>query len=372
MQARKLRPLANVNSAGVFPGFKLSQGLMQTDTHLPEWVTEWRRSAAFCMVLACSSLLLAALLTAIFLHQGIHLSPGPPSGNQGSWQHGSDGTVMEGKPAGQSSSSSTPEASPASNAGTPALYTYRVKRAFPHDPEAFTQGLLYYGDNTLYESTGLHGRSSVREVDLLSGKVLKQFVNSATVFGEGLALFEDRLLQLSWQNTNLVAFNRDTIAEAGRFRHGMKDGWGLTNNASILMGTDGSDTLYFLDPKTFQVRDRVQVTDGGRNVNLLNEVEYIDEEVWANVWQTECIARISPSTGAVTSWVLMDGLRSKAAAASTNEKAIDVLNGIAWDAEKKRLFVTGKLWSKIYQVTLQPIEVVTPEMLEVVRARCIP
>lgn len=246
--------------------------------------------------------------------------------------------------------------------------TFEVLNEFPHDQKAFTQGLQYGGNDTLYESTGLYGQSSVREVHLQTGKILKAHQMNHTHFGEGLALLDERLFQVTWLTNVGYIYDRLTISEVGSFHHPMNDGWGLTSDGENLFGSDGTSTIYYFDPLTFKEKRRVIVKYEGFEVYYLNELEYINGEVWANVWQSDCIARISPKDGKVLGWIILHKLRKNLL--SSGYKEIDVLNGIAWDAEKGRLFVTGKLWPKLYQIELHPLRRQAIKSLGNIRQLC--
>ncbi|KAJ0753166.1 putative glutaminyl-peptide cyclotransferase transcription factor WD40-like family [Helianthus annuus] len=232
------------------------------------------------------------------------------------------------------------------------IYSIEVVNEFPHDPTAFTQGLLYGGNDTLLESTGLNGRSSVREVDLQTGKIKILQNMEYEYFGEGLTLLGKRLYQVTWLRNTGFIYDRYNLTKLKSFTHGMKDGWGLATDGKILFGSDGSSSLYHLNPRTMKAMKEHVVKYKGHEVHNLNELEYINNEVWANIWQSDCIARISPVDGSVIGWVLLPELRAELLSAGHN---IDVLNGIAWDEDKKRLFVTGKLWPKLYEIKLQPL-----------------
>ncbi len=244
-----------------------------------------------------------------------------------------------------------PTAAPSPTAtlvAAPRVYGYEVVAVYPHDPEAFTQGLVY-AEGRLFESTGLWGRSSLREVDLETGAVLRRFDLAPELFGEGLALVGDRLIQLTWQNRVGFVYDRDTFAQLGEWTYDT-EGWGLTFDGQHLIMSDGTSVLRFLDPERFVVVRTVQVRDGERPVDQLNELEYIEGEVWANVWQTDWIVRIDPRDGRVVGWVDLSGLLS----AADRQQPVDVLNGIAYDAKAKRVFVTGKLWPKLFEIRLRP------------------
>ncbi|KAL1813791.1 hypothetical protein ACET3Z_023856 [Daucus carota] len=232
-------------------------------------------------------------------------------------------------------------------------YAIEVVNEFPHDPSAFTQGLLYGGNDTLYESTGLYHQSSLRKVDIGTGEILALHKMDSTYFGEGLTLFNDRLYQVTWLKKIGFIYDRNNFSKFQRFTHQMEDGWGLATDGEVLFGTDGSSTLYHIDPQNMKVLQKKVVTYNGHEVHNLNELEYINDEVWANVLQTDCIAKISPKDGVVREWILLHNLRKGLLADRRNN--IDVLNGIAWDKEKNRIFVTGKLWPKLYEIKLHPL-----------------
>lgn len=239
-------------------------------------------------------------------------------------------------------------------ASVPRLYSVQVINEFPHDPSAFTQGLLYAGNDTLYESTGLYGKSSVRRVALHTGKVEALQKMDDSYFGEGLTYFEQRLFQVTWLTKTGFIYDPNNLSKIGKFTHGMEDGWGLATNGKVLFGSDGTSALYQLDPQTLKVISKQIVRYNGHEVHYLNELEFVNDEIWANVWQTDCIARISLEDGAVLGWILLPNLRKGLIAAGHN--GIDVLNGIAWDDNDNRLFVTGKLWPKLYEIKLHPVK----------------
>jgi glutamine cyclotransferase len=222
--------------------------------------------------------------------------------------------------------------------------SYKVVATYRHDPKAFTEG-LEYKDGFLYESTGLNGESSIRQVELATGAVLKQMPLSTVYFGEGITFFGRRLFQLTYQSGIGFIYDSKTWSTLGNF-HYPGEGWALTHDDKRLIMSDGSSVLRFLDPATLRELSRVVVRDGTRPVANVNELEYIDGEVWANVWQTERIVRVDPRTGQVNSWVDLTGLLKPA----DRTPDIDVLNGIAYDAAKKRIFVTGKRWPKLYEI----------------------
>ena len=229
----------------------------------------------------------------------------------------------------------------------PVRYGYEVVATYPHDPGAFTQGLVYR-DGVLFESTGLRGESTLREVRLETGEVVRQRALARQYFAEGLALWDDRLVQLTW--TSELGFVWDAASfEAVRTFGYSGEGWGLTHDGRRLILSDGTEWLRFFDPTTLAEIGRVRVTDGGRGVRNLNELEYIDGLVYANVWQTDRIALIDPDTGRVEGWLDLGGLLP-----AERSRGTDVLNGIAWDPDGQRLFVTGKLWPSLFEIRLVP------------------
>lgn len=233
-------------------------------------------------------------------------------------------------------------------AATP-TFGYRVLASYPHDPGAFTQGLAYVG-GTLYEATGSAGvgPSSLRRVDLATGTVQARHDLNSEDFGEGIAVVDDRIIQLTWQSQIGYVYDRATFRQLGTFRY-PGEGWGLAYDGRRLIMSDGTDRLRFLDPETFVEVGSVQVRDAGRPVDQLNELEYIGGQVYANVWQTDRIVRIDPATGQVTAVIDLAGLLP---AADRQSGQVDVLNGIAYDVAGDRLFVTGKLWPKLYEIGL--------------------
>ncbi|XWS50456.1 hypothetical protein CRYUN_Cryun12cG0089200 [Craigia yunnanensis] len=189
------------------------------------------------------------------------------------------------------------------------FYDYEVVNEFPHDPNAFTQGLVYEGNDTLFESTGLYQRSSVRKVALQTGKVEILQKMDDSYFGEGLTLLGERLFQVTWLTKIGFLYDRKKLQKLERFTHQMEDGWGLATDGKILYGSDGTSTLYQIDPQTLKVTRKHDIKFNGHDVRYLNELEYINGEIWANVWQTDCIARISPNNGTMLGWILLQTLR---------------------------------------------------------------
>jgi len=226
------------------------------------------------------------------------------------------------------------------------VYGYEVVNVYPHDREAFTQGLLFR-DGVLYESTGLNGKSSLRKVQLETGKVLQQIPVDARYFAEGLTDWGPRLVQLTW-NTNVgFVYDLASFKQQQTFSYS-GEGWGLARDDRRLIMSDGTSTLRFLDPQTLKVTGQVQVTDGGVPIRDVNELEYVDGQVYANVWLTDRIAIIAPDTGRVTAWLNLAGLMSKSRLSGDA-----VLNGIAYDTQRKRLFVTGKLWPSLFEIKVR-------------------
>eukprot|EP00850_Spirogloea_muscicola_P005748 SM000026S08997 [mRNA] locus=s26:892657:896354:+ [translate_table: standard] len=260
----------------------------------------------------------------------------------------------------------------------PLLYSYSIAEEYPHDAKAFTQGLLYLDKDVLYESTGNYGESSVRKVALKTGKVKKERKAGAHVFGEGLAYWQGRLLQVAWRVRKGFIYNSTSLKLLGEFHHPMTDGWGLTTDNTQLIGSDGTSTLYFMDPVKVTEKRRVIVRDSTQEVHNLNELEYINGEIWANVWLTECIARISPRDGRVVGWGETAG-PELANTEGTDEGSfkslmllgLDVLNGIAWDQANRRLFVTGKWWPKLYEIHVHELPKSNEADLATARAACI-
>ncbi|HMF96527.1 MAG TPA: glutaminyl-peptide cyclotransferase [Vicinamibacterales bacterium] len=227
------------------------------------------------------------------------------------------------------------------------LLGYQVVRVYPHDPEAFTQGLQYLG-GVLYEGTGLVGRSSIRRVALDTGKVEQKRDVPAPYFGEGITVWKNDLIELTWQSHVAFVYDRVSFAPKKRFSY-PGEGWGLTFDGTNLIMSDGTDELRVLDPSTFAEKRRIKVTAAGAPLRNLNEVEYVKGEIFANIWQTDYIARIAPDTGKVGAYLDLRGLLSPQERAQT-----DVLNGIAYDAEHDRLFITGKLWPKLFEIRVVP------------------
>ncbi|HEY1986860.1 MAG TPA: glutaminyl-peptide cyclotransferase [Terracidiphilus sp.] len=225
---------------------------------------------------------------------------------------------------------------------------YRIVHAYPHDAQAFTQGLLFL-DGHLYESTGLNGKSSLRMVDLESGRVLQQQPVDNKYFAEGLTAWGSTLVQLTWESHVALVYDRFSFRLLRTFAY-TGEGWGLTADAKSLILSDGTATLRFFDPATFHEVRSVEVTDHGKPVTEMNELEYVRGEIYANIWHADRIARIAPATGKVLGWIDLKGLLPD----KEHSSAEAVLNGIAYDAAHNRLFVTGKLWPKLFEIEVIP------------------
>jgi glutamine cyclotransferase len=233
----------------------------------------------------------------------------------------------------------------ASHPQTP-VDSYEVLHVYPHDPEAFTQGLLYV-DGHLYESTGRNGQSSLRMVDLTTGRVLQKYDLPAEYFGEGLTDWDSDLIQLTWTTGKAFIYDRFSFSMRRTMRY-KGEGWGLTRDEKNLILSDGSSILRFLDPQSFREVRRLLVTDGDKPVKNLNELEYVRGEIYANIWEIDRIARISSRTGKVIAWIDLSGLIDKRRLTDPDA----VLNGIAYDAKADRLFVTGKLWPNLFEIRI--------------------
>lgn len=219
----------------------------------------------------------------------------------------------------------------------------KILGEFPHDPNAYTQGLLFH-EGVFYESTGLEGASSVRRVEIETGRTLAIQHLPEEYFGEGLCLFGDRFYQLTWRNRECLVY--DLNLNPIKRLYCENEGWGLTGDGGGLIQSDGSSTLYWRDPETFEIVSKLPVEAAGRPIRRLNELEWIDGEIWANVFMTPWIARIDPATGEVKGWVDLQPLAERVGTLKHGE----VANGIAWDAENRRLFVTGKHWPRLFEI----------------------
>lgn len=235
-------------------------------------------------------------------------------------------------------------------AAPPQKYSYRKLATYTHDPDAYTQGLLYHNGH-LFESTGTKGESTIRQVELSTGKVLKQTPLADQYFGEGLALWQNDLIQLTWTSHIGFVYDIESFTQKRTFNY-PTEGWGLASTSSELVMSDGSENLYFLDPYSLTETRRIQVYNDKTRVGNINELEVVDGLIYANVYQTDDIVMIDPATGAVVGEVSLEGIFNR----QGYTRRLDVLNGIAWDASGRRLFVTGKWWPKLYQIELFKIQ----------------
>ncbi len=227
-------------------------------------------------------------------------------------------------------------------------YGYTVVRSFPHDPKAFTQGLEHF-DGFLYEGTGQKGSSAVRKVEIETGKVVQDVKLHPQYFGEGITIAQGKVFQLTWQDRTGFVYDAKTLKFIRNFSY-FGEGWGLTHEPGGLIMSDGTSTLRFLELTRFQERRRLKVLDAGVPIERLNELEMVRGEIWANVWQTDYIVRISPKDGRVLGWINLKGLLGAPMAKLSAEA---VLNGIAFNAAKNRIFVTGKLWPRVFEIAIK-------------------
>jgi len=241
----------------------------------------------------------------------------------------------------------TPKTIPPAMSKAP-KYGFTVVRSYPHDPKAYTQGLEFFG-GVLYEGTGLKGRSGVRKVELESGKVIQEERLHPQYFGEGITITQGKLFQVTWQDRVGFVYDASTLKFIRNFSY-FGEGWGLAHEPAGLIMSDGTSTLRFLELTRFQERRRVKVTDGGVAIEGLNELEWVRGEIWANVWQTDYVVRISPKDGRVVGWINLKGLLGGPVAKLGPEA---VLNGIAFDAQNNRIFATGKLWPRLFEIQVK-------------------
>jgi len=239
---------------------------------------------------------------------------------------------------------------PSHAAGTrrPPEYTFTIIHDYPHDPAAFAQGLVYH-DGFLYEGTGLNGQSQLRKVSLETGEVVQHVDLPAEFFGEGIAIVKSKVIQLTWRSHTGFVYNLTDFKLLRQFSY-PGEGWGLTSRGNELFMSDGTAKIRVLDATTFKEKRRFTVRDGATPIDQLNELEFVEGELFANIWQTDRIARIAPLSGKVVGWIDLAGLLSPV----YRRRDDAVLNGIAYDSVHKRLFVTGKLWPRIFEVQLAP------------------
>jgi glutamine cyclotransferase len=233
------------------------------------------------------------------------------------------------------------------DAGPVPVYGYNLINIYPHDKAAYTQGLVYDGQD-LYECTGLYGNSTLRQVELETGRVLKLYRMPAKYFGEGITIWKNHLIQLTWKSMEGFVYNKSDFKRIGDFYY-QREGWGITNDGQRLIMSDGSDTLYFMNPDTFEDTGSIKVKDNGKPVFQLNELEFIDGKIFANIYFYNSIAIISPETGSVIGWIDLQGLMAR----ERNLSHVDVLNGIAYNAKRNTLLVSGKFWPELFEIEIQ-------------------
>ena len=236
-----------------------------------------------------------------------------------------------------------------SQISTPKQLTYSIVQEFPHDPEAFTQGLAWDKGN-VYEATGLYGQSSLRRVELHTGKVELKHDYDRQIFAEGITIFEDKIYQLTWKNKRIFQYDKNDFSLIRSYEFPYQ-GWGITHDNEQLIVSDGTAKLYFLDPNTLSEKGRIFVHDDQGQVSRLNELEFVNGKIYANIWKTDRIAIISPKDGVVASYLDLSGLSTY----MKSENKPDVLNGIMYDSVDDRLFVTGKLWPSLFEIKVVPI-----------------
>ena len=244
--------------------------------------------------------------------------------------------------------SAAESASDSGKSSSISVYGYKIIDTYPHESSAFTQGLVY-DQGMLYEGTGQYGFSTLRRVDLETGSVLKQIVLDDKLFGEGVAVWKDRLIQLTWQSGRGLVYDKENLTQIREFGY-LTEGWGITSDGKRLIMSDGTNTLHFLDAETFEEQGQIKVMANGVPVQGINELEYIKGDIYANMWPTDWIVIISPDTGEVKGCVSLQGILQQVD--SKNGHKVDVLNGIAYDASGDRLFVTGKLWPWLFEIEL--------------------
>jgi len=228
------------------------------------------------------------------------------------------------------------------------VYSYSITQIYPHDPSAFTQGFTFDSEGNLLEGTGINGASSLRQVNLVDGKILQQINLSYEYFGEGITVVDNKIVQLTWQNKIGFIYDRETLALLDNFNLNT-EGWGLTYDGKYLIMSDGTDTLYFLDTTTYKTTNSINVYDGNGPVENLNELEYINGTIYANIWHSSKIAIINPTTGQVEAYIELEDLTQT----YTTKDSEAVLNGIAYNTQTKQLYITGKNWSNIYEIEIK-------------------
>jgi glutamine cyclotransferase len=249
--------------------------------------------------------------------------------------------------AAESTAAQANQPAPAASPEEIPVYAYEVVASYPHDTKAYTQGLVFY-DGMLYESTGQYGESSLRRVELKKGKVKKKIEVPGQYFAEGMTILNGKIYQLTWQQGKSFVYDLKDFKLESEFAYD-GEGWGLTTDGRLLILSDGTNQLRFIDPATFRVTKTISILDNGQPLVDINELEYIRGEIYANVWKTDRIARLDPQTGRILSWIDLTGLRPE----ESMRNSENVLNGIAYDAENDRLYVTGKRWPKIFEIRLK-------------------
>ncbi len=228
------------------------------------------------------------------------------------------------------------------------VFSYRVVNTYPHDRRAYTQGFVFE-NGFLYEGTGIRGASTLRKVELKTGNTLQIRKLPAQFFGEGLTIYENKIIQLTWVSHTGFVYDKESFELLRAFIY-PTEGWGITHDGRRLIMSDGTSTLHFLDPENFEETERIEVWDNDGPVTALNELEYVKEEIYANILGRDCIARIAPQTGRVIAWIELEGILGT----DKERNSVGALNGIAYDAKNDRLFVTGKLWPSIFEIKLVP------------------
>jgi len=228
------------------------------------------------------------------------------------------------------------------------FFTYELINTYPHERNAFTQGLVFE-NGALYEGAGLYEKSSLRKVDIETGQVLQIYELPAQYFGEGITVYKDKVIQLTWKNNKGFIYDKDKFDLLSEFTY-LTEGWGITHDGNRLIMSDGTSFLYFLDPETLEITGSVKINNNGAPLDKINELEYVNGRVLANIWQTDKIAIINPQNGNTGGWIDLTGLLQT----QDYFGSVDVLNGIAYDSAEDRLFVTGKLWPFLFEIKLVP------------------
>ncbi len=231
----------------------------------------------------------------------------------------------------------------------PEVYTYTILERFPHDINAYTQGLEFDGDD-LFESTGQYGQSSLRKLDLTQGKVLRNEPLDHSFFAEGITVFDDKIIQLTWRENTGLVYNKETLELIDQFQYDKSlQGWGLCNDGTLLYKSDGTQKIWKLDPKTYKELGYIEVYTDKLKIDQINELEWVDGKIYANIYQKDAIAIVDPQSGAVEGVINLKGLQKEV----TQHKALDVLNGIAYNGTPGALFITGKNWDQIFKIKVQ-------------------